>query len=262
MTVTSSARPRASSASAGDAMVDVEPQPVVLVRIVAPLEHEVARRGERGDVVDVAVGVVVERQPVREPDGAFGAELGAQLFVDLDLRHRRIPVRVHQALRRGDEGAVAVAGDRPTLEHHVDRTGRVTGPLGEGRRDARVGVERVELLAPRVEHPVGGDTLAGVVEHVDRPGVAEPRVVDRHLDDLDARAAHRRCPFAEARRGQHRDRLVPGDRVGDVGVRPLGGFELVTPQLGARRPAHHRSLVRFPLRRQSGHPPFPPHPEV
>lgn len=48
-----------------DPSVDVEAQPVVLVGIVATLQHERSGRGEGGDVVDVAVGVIVEREPVR-----------------------------------------------------------------------------------------------------------------------------------------------------------------------------------------------------
>ena len=51
-----------------DPPVDVEAQPVGLVGIVAPLQHQTTRGGEGGDVVDVAVGVVVEGQTVRQPD--------------------------------------------------------------------------------------------------------------------------------------------------------------------------------------------------
>jgi hypothetical protein len=114
----------------------------------------------------------------------------AQRRFDLGLGHRRVAVGVHQALGGGDQRAVTVAGDRAALEHHVDRPHRFAPTFGEASGRRGIVVVGQELLAPRVELPVGRDAIAGIVEHVDRAGVAEPRVVDRQLDHLD-RAAHR-----------------------------------------------------------------------
>ena len=161
---------------------------------------------------------------------------------------------VHQALSRGDDRAVAVAGDRPSLEHHVD------GPCGMTRTvrrtpDAasRIGVERQELLTPRVERPVGRDPFAGVVEHVDRAGVTKPRVVDRQLDDLHARAAQRCGALAEPRRRQHRDRLEPCDR-----VRPPRAYACSAASNSLRHSSAASASTSpcarvLPLRRQSSH---------
>ena len=54
------------------------------------LEHDLAGRDEGADVVDVAVRVVVLDQAQPQPDHALGAELRAQLRLDLLARERRV----------------------------------------------------------------------------------------------------------------------------------------------------------------------------
>ena len=77
---------------------------------------------------------------------------------------------------------------------------------------------------------------AVAVEHEDRPGVAQPRVVDRQLDHLDVAAARRRAPRPPRRVGDHRDRLEGGDRVGDRGVLGLARRRSA-PATSSRAPA-------------------------
>jgi hypothetical protein len=76
-----------------DAAVDVHPQPVLLVAVVAPLHHEHTGSSERGDVVDVSVGVAVEREPVRQPQHVARAELVREDVLDVALRQVGVAVR-------------------------------------------------------------------------------------------------------------------------------------------------------------------------
>ena len=104
--------------------------------------------------------------------------------------------------------------DRPLTD------GRRT--LGQRRRRRASSSYGQELVAPALNIQSMAHPRAVVVDHVDRPGVAEPRVVDRQLDDLDPGAAQlAAAPLAEPRRGDHRHRLEAGDRCGHLGVRPL-----------------------------------------
>ena len=74
-----------------------------------------------------------------------------------------------------------------------DLDDRVAEPLARSAAPTRgIAIPRRELLAPRVEAEVDRHARApSLVEHVDRPAVAQPRVVERQLEDLDARAAGR-----------------------------------------------------------------------
>jgi peptidoglycan/LPS O-acetylase OafA/YrhL len=63
------------SSAAGAAHVDVGAQPVLLRFVRAPLHEQRAGAGEGGKVVDVAVGVVVEGEAVRQPDDRRDPEL-------------------------------------------------------------------------------------------------------------------------------------------------------------------------------------------
>ena len=71
------------------AAVDVAAQPVGLGLVGAALQHEDARSGEGRHVVDVAVGVVVEGQPVGQPHDDVDAELVDQVLLDLAPRSGR-----------------------------------------------------------------------------------------------------------------------------------------------------------------------------
>ena len=82
------------------------------------------------------------------------------------------------------------------------------------------------LVAPAVEDP--GDRAqhsgSGVVDDEGRPRIAQPELVDRHLDNLDAVCAgcSQHAPRTRdlARVNEHRHRLELGDRVG--GGHPRG----------------------------------------
>jgi hypothetical protein len=159
---------------------------------------------------------------------------------------------MQQALLGRDQRAGAVDGDRPAFEHHRHGADLFAVRLGVAAGDCGVGVERRELATPSVERPVEGDA-AVAVDDVDRAGIAEPRVVDRQLDDLDSPTARLLDPLAGADGGDHRHRLVAGDRGGDEGVGGLGVGEQFAVERLARRPAHHRAFVRRELPRHAQH---------
>ena len=74
-------------------------------------------RDESRDIVDMAVGMIVE-QPRAEPHDAGRAEVPAEALFSL-LAGQIVAVGVAQALLGGDDPARSVAVDRPTLEDPV-----------------------------------------------------------------------------------------------------------------------------------------------
>ena len=84
----------------------------------------------------------------------------------------------------------------------------------------------------------------------DRPGVAQPGVVDGHLDDLDVATKVAARDRALARPGEHEDGLEVRDRVGDGRVARHGQQVVLVPD-GAdadlRGPAHDAARVGLPL---------------
>ena len=140
---------------------------------------------------------------MRQPHDDVDAELVDQVLLDLAPGQVRVAVGVQQALRRRDERALAVDGDRAALEDHRDGAHLVTGVLGPRPGEGGVALPGQVLLAPGVEDPVDGDTPRTVVRHdVDRAGVPEPGVVDVELDDLDRAAAHLGGPRRHRRTGR------------------------------------------------------------
>ena len=97
--------------AASPARVHVQSQPVALLGLIATLENHDARARVHGDVVDVAVGVVVVRKAVRQPDDRTHAEFVAENFLDVELGEVRVAIGVHQALDRRDQRALAIDGE-------------------------------------------------------------------------------------------------------------------------------------------------------
>ena len=109
----------------------------------------------------------------------------AQAPLDVGARHRRVAVRVQQALLGRDERARAVDGDRAAFEHERRTVANEAEARAEACTQRRVGVEGLVFAAPAVEAEVDGPALPRVVGQSDRAGVAHPRVVERFLDHLD-----------------------------------------------------------------------------
>jgi hypothetical protein len=222
---------------------------VVRVGLLDHLEEHLARPRERGDEVDVPVGVTVLDEALAEPDDPIDAEEVAQAGLDLVLAEVRVAVGVEQALLGGQRRPGSVDDDRPALEHHAGVVGRDGELLAQLPRDLGVGVVGIEPLTPGVELEHARRARAVAAEQEDRAAVAQPRVVDRQLDDVDRLGE--RAPGLVGGTGldDHRHRLELGDRVGRLGVVGLGPVEGLAPQAAARGPGHERALVRRPLRR-------------
>ena len=231
-----------------------QPRPVSLavieVRIVGldGLQQHAAARSERRDQVDVAAGVAVLDQALAEPHELLDAEMGPEDLLDRRPVERGIAVRVQEALLGGEQRAPAVGEDRATLEHDRNRHQLVPELLGNQRAHRGITIPRRELPTPGVEPEVERDAPPVLTVGVDRAAVAQPRVVERQLDHLDAGCARApRLVGLFAGIGDHRHRLEVGDRVRDRGVVGTRLLERLPPQLDSTRPAHQRSLMRLPF---------------
>jgi hypothetical protein len=90
----------------------------------------------------MTVGVFIERETVWQPDDFGHPELSNELRLDCVLRHRRIAIRVEQALFGGCEESLAVRGDGSTLQHHVNVANFMTRMCRPATCDFNVGVDR------------------------------------------------------------------------------------------------------------------------
>jgi len=120
-----------------------------------------------------------------EPHHVRHPEVGAEGLLDAGPIQLRIPVRCQQALLGGDEARPLVDEDRAALEHDRRVEGHVAVALGEDAAGGLVAVPADELLPPRVEPEVDTGPSTIRVEREDRPAVAQPRVIDRQLDQVD-----------------------------------------------------------------------------
>ena len=98
--------------------------PAAIASITAP-GRDVLR-----EPVDVPVGVAIFDEPVREPDHHVDAEVRAQALLDLLSGHRRVPVRMKEALLRGQQRALTVDEERAAFEDE-------RRPVPSDRRSAR-----------------------------------------------------------------------------------------------------------------------------
>ena len=179
-------RPAACVARVGEDLAIPLHQRVVRVgRVVAGLGEHDTRSHEGADAIDVSIGVRVLETAPGEPDHLGDAEARRELLLDLLARHPRVAVGVKQALLGGDQGALAVDRDRASLEHHGRCDPRDLEQREQLGADGCVEVVGQEALAPRVEREVDAASSAGVIHDHDRTRVAQPRVVDRQLHDLD-----------------------------------------------------------------------------
>ena len=157
-----------------------------------------AGRDEAGQVVDVAVGVVVRagprpaRSPCARPAPARSAA-SASASVQPRLR-----LGLSRHWRGGQHRALAVVVERAALEHEVVARQRRAGRRGDLLGDAVVARQHV-LAAPAVE--AERRRAAGALDE-DRPGVAQPDVAEAAA----ARSRRRR------RRQQRAPRPAPPPR--------------------------------------------------
>ncbi len=222
----------------------------VVVRITLAHRHRTgddARRDKAGQVVDVAVGVVVQ-QAVTEPQHLARAQRLRQRRPGRGLAPAGVAVGVQQALARGDDRPLTVVIQRPTLENEAVTVQRHAGGRADLVRDGVVMLELV-LSAPAVEAEGGGRGRSGTE---DRPGVAQPDVAEPAVDDLDIGDPGKTRPgvIQRVRLADHQlDEFPARSRQGadqglDLGP---GRFEVLLPQLAVAGPADPHGAVWRPF---------------
>uniref|UniRef100_A0A0N4ZLB6 PE-PGRS family protein n=1 Tax=Parastrongyloides trichosuri TaxID=131310 RepID=A0A0N4ZLB6_PARTI len=206
-----------------------------------------AGRDEAGQVVDVAVGMVVQ-QAVAQPQHLPGAQgLGEGGFGRF-FGPAGVAVAVQHALARGQHRALAV------MIHGAAFQNEVMAGQGDARLFADlVGdliiVRQVVLAAPAVEDEGLGRRRSGAE---DRPRVAQPDVAETSGHDSDAGHA------SEARLSVGQGLVIADHQLDLFAARPgqgahqgldlgLGRFEVVFPQIGMAGPADPHRAMRRPL---------------
>ena len=122
------------------------------------LQQDPARGDERGDQVDVAVGVAVLDQPL--PSHTIRSDPEARRSSSASICSRDsegLRLGLQQALLGRQQRALAVGQDRAALQHQRRLAHLVAQPLGDQPADRGVPVPGRELLAPGVEAEVDGD---------------------------------------------------------------------------------------------------------
>ncbi len=160
---------------------------------------------------------------------------------------------MQQAALGGDQRALPVDRDAAPFEDHRGAETLDVEVLGQEPADGRVAVVGMVLLAPGVEGEVGHGAGAVAAREKDRAAVAQPGIVDRHLDHVDVAAAVAAGHAALAGAGEHEHGLESGDRAGDGRIARLGQEILLAPEVAAdlRRPADDAALVRLPFGRHA-----------
>ena len=248
--------------------------------IVSPDAGHDARGDERGDVVDVTVGLLgvdalldpddlLDTQVILEVLVHIGAKLltpGLKLPLELGpdglgilflLQNRRAgAARGKQALVGHDHGTFAVDGDGTALEDHVIGTiATAAGELSYLKGDLLVlvpwEIEAVDEAAVGVEVPVVGALIALAVDNKSGSGVTEPSVVGGHLDNGDVFVVLEEglAVGVVSLVGAHGDRGELGDGASDGGILPLSRLGAVGPGVGAVGPTHPHAILRGKLSR-------------
>ena len=204
---------------------------------------------EAGEIVDMAVGMVVE-QPFAEPEQPLDAEVLAQPGLDLLAAHARIAVRVEQALLGGDGEAGAVDVDRAALQDPVAADRLDAGAFGQAQPDRVVALQLI-FAAPAVE--AEASRLAGPACPSGRSARCRAARCRRTAPEAPSRTAPARGPP-----GPKPDRPRPGApprprrRHGPPRRRPRPPprrLEIVLPQLGVARKADPDPFMRRPFGR-------------
>ena len=127
-------------------------QPLVIgVAGRAGLQEQGSRVGERGDQVDMAVGVPILEQALTEPDDVGCTEIVLQGALDLVPREGGVAVGVEETLLGRHEAPCRVDDHRPALEHERSPVDGIAVQLGENAARLLVTIPPGILAAPGVE---------------------------------------------------------------------------------------------------------------
>ena len=211
-------------------------------------EQHAARPRETGDVVDMAVGLVI-RESVAQPDHLADAGIERERFLDLLLREIGIAVRVQQSLLGGEQGALAVHMDRAAFAHQRRAIDLQALTLQHAAGEFRVVREGKIFVAPGVELPLHAGARAIRPTQHGGAAVARPRVIDDNFEDFRFPGAgefHFR-KILRPRGDRHRLERCDGARHPRIGL--LGAQQTFRPApcLDTAGPRHPGALMRIPF---------------
>ena len=211
-------------------------------------DRDPARRDEPGEIVDMAVGMVVQ-QPLAEPHHPLEAEIVAQPLLDL-LARQRVAVGVEQALLGGD--------DRARCRRRRSR--RLRGSSRPWRRAGRRGAPAARRCPaspvrsylppqPLKPKPCARRAVPAAERRSARYRAARCRRTARRSP---RRTAPARARFPPRRRAPRPARpvspLPPAwTASANAATSRSAGFEVTEPQLGIARKADPHRLVRRPF---------------
>ena len=151
-----------------------------VARVIGPGQRHLARGDEAGEVVDVAVGLVVE-DPLAQPQHGRRTGVGTEQGLDLPATEMGVAVGIEQALLGDEQRALAIGVDRPTLADHRRAVPIEPLDLEDLARDGIVlipgVVEPAPMPTPGVEHPVDAADLATIAHDAGRADITHPGVV-------------------------------------------------------------------------------------
>ncbi len=205
--------------------------------------------------VDMAVRVVAFQMPLGKPQYALDPQGVTQLRFGGVLGDGAIAMRIQKAGGRGEQRAFAVALQGPAFEHEVHSPPR--GLAEDARRVQPRNDGVVEctgiFAAPGIEREIEQHGLP-VLEDRERPVVADPGIVARHDDEVQAFCLIGQRRNARAHRFHkigvvHTDyQCFPDqDGAGDGGEGALGCCEVGCPVGFGVRPGQQDSGLGFPF---------------
>ena len=148
--------------------------------VLGPGQRHFARRGETGEVIDMAVGLVHEH-PFAQPHHGLHTEPGTQLGLVALAGHTRVTIRVQQALFGNQQGTLPIHVDGSAFQNEIRPIAVETLYLADLLRHSSIEIPReVQATlqpAPGVEVPVDASPTALVIHHDGRPNIAHPCVI-------------------------------------------------------------------------------------
>ena len=145
------------------------------------LADRMPRPGKAGNIVDMAVGMVVQ-QAIAQPDEVRHAQRTPDGRLDLVRRQVRIAVGIEQALARCQQPPFTIRIDGAAFQDQVVLS-RVQ-PFMAGNRGRRFRVARHQIFpAPAIEAEQLCPAAVSLPGH-DRPGVPQPDIPGWKFDDF------------------------------------------------------------------------------
>ena len=230
---------------AGDLL---ERRRIGVVGAAGRLAHDAPRCHETGDVVDVAVGVVV-LETFRDPDDGPGAERFTERPLGLGLRPA-VAVGIEQRLARRQDRAFAVVVDRSAFQDEAEAAHRHARQARNVAADGCV-VGQLVLAAPAVGLEAQRNWAARTARK-DRPRVAQPDVAVARGHELGGVAEGRTRATLRLRPVDQKPNPVCGGqrerKRRHVAARRC---EVAVPFARVGGPSRPDGLLRGPLRRDA-----------